>query len=651
MPRPARNSELLSLLAVLAVALAWRVLFFLSIQNTPLAFWHTWDQSDMHSFLEQARALAAGDWLARAPYHPYHEWMRVAPPASWQAFFTRPAFYQAPLYSYFLALLLRLGLDAALWARLIQLLLGVAGVGLLYGITRRLFGRGAALAAGLLMAVYGPLLVVESQLLRDTPILFLTLLIFFCYQSWTRRPRRAASAPLALGVPLGLLALAHEGAALLAISVAAAGFFHSRRSRARRAGRAPALRWLTLLFIGILAGYAPLLVRNLIVGAPAGPRFAGSAFAWAVANHATAPWGGAIWMNPTPAFGETLRRSGGGIPSLIGGVLASYHGQWWLWLAHWAGRLAALGSGAENNENVCQAYFAARVPILAFSVDFRILLPLALAGAVLWGRRRWAAALRGGSVAAALALNLVLVAGLLSLVLPLGRYRLMFLPALLPFAGHAVFSLGSALSARALRARRPRRLALGAGVIALVALGQWGLGRALPVGGLRPTDFKVAAKILLDLGRPDLARAELESAAQAGLDPREFELELAIAIESAGAEPEAAARYERLLSREPARAIALLRLGWLRAAAHDPAVRQPARALDLARRYAALPEASAVESADLQAAAQAAAGDFPSAAGLAAQALAAARREGRQPLARQIESRLALYRQRQPFTR
>ena len=663
--RPERKIETMTLAAVLAVALLWRVLVLSAIQNTPLAFWHSWDQSDMHSFWTQAQALAAGDWLARIPYHPYHHWMRVAPAAAWAPFFARPAFYQAPLYSYFLAALMALKLDAAAVARVIQLLLGVAGTGLVYGVTRRLFGRGAALAAGMLAAVYSPLLVVESQLLRDTLVLFLTLIVFYRYQSWTckcgarsvergekhnagKMPAllhsalRAPRSALLLGLPLGVLAMAHEGAGLLALAILVAGML-----RLRRAGWGVAARWAVFLFLGMLVGYGPLLVRNLAVGAPALPRFAGSAFAWAVANHADAPYGGATWIAPGAGFGEVIAQSHGGVGGLVGGVLGSYHGAWWRWLGHWAERLAALGIGAENNENVCQAYFARRVPILAFTVDFRVLLPLALAGAFIWGRRRWATALRRGSVAGALCLNALAVAGMLSMVLPLGRYRLMLLPALLPWAGLGLARLWSAV-----HGRRLRRLGLLAGMIALCAAGQWGLGRALPFGGVRPVDYQVAAKILMDWGRPDLAREELLSGAEATGRPELFELELGLAEEGAGAEYSAARRYVGVLGREPDQPLALARLAWLRTAAHDARVRHPEAALALARRYAAAPERAALtESDDLLGAACAAAGDFTQARAHAERALAAARGQRREALAAQIEARLALYRQGRAYIR
>lgn len=626
------------------MALLWRVLFFSAIQNTPLAFWHTWDQSDMHSFWQQARALAAGDWLAHTPYHPYHNWMRVAPRSVWETFFNQPAFYQAPLYSYFLASLMRLKVDVALWARIIQLALGVGVTGLVWGVTRRLFGRGAALAAGMLVAAYAPLLVIESQLLRDALVLFLMLLILYLYQSWThQRPRKAGVArPLAIGVLLGVLTIAHEGVTLLGLAILTMGLMRLRGQRRE------ALRWVALLALGLLAGYGPLLARNLAVGAPALPRFAGSAFAFAVANHATAPWGGATWITPTPEFGQTLQQSQGDVGALVLGTLQSYHGEWWRWLGHWAMRLGALGLGGENNENVCQAYFNHHVPILAFCVDFRLLLPLALTGIFLWGRRRWRVAVLRGSSASTLVLHALLVVLMLSMVLPLGRYRLMLLPALAPWAGRGLF-----LAWAAFKENRKARFTAATSLLVLLSAAQFGLGFALPFnrpyGGLRPVDYQLAARMYVDWGRPDLAITEFHNAIDAGLPPEVFDLDLGIAAEAAGNELMAATYYQRTLAREPGNPIALLRLGWLRAAAREPQVRNPQEAAALARRCA--PADREAEINDLLAAASAASGDYAKARELAEQALNVARSRPGAVLAVKIEERLALYRQGRPYVR
>ena len=70
------RSRFLAPLIVMAAAVLWRVAFFSQIQGTPATDWHAWDQSDMHTYWLQAESLAAGDWLGRRPYYPYHTWMQ-----------------------------------------------------------------------------------------------------------------------------------------------------------------------------------------------------------------------------------------------------------------------------------------------------------------------------------------------------------------------------------------------------------------------------------------------------------------------------------------------------------------------------------------------------------------------------------------------
>ena len=250
------------------------------------------------------------------------------------------------------------------------------------------------------------------------------------------------------------------------------------------------------------------MARNLAVGAPPLAQSTRSTITWALANDAHAPDGGVTWSPPTPQFMETMtawQRSGGGTGRLIASVLATYDNRPWRWPLHWTRRALALGISAESSDNTSYAWFRLRVPILALSMGFGVLGPLALVGAVFWGRRRWARAIRRGDAPAALVLYGVLMVMALSAVFPLGRYRLFLLPIAAPLAARAL--VGGWV---ALRARRWSRLCWMAALVASVALGQWGLTRATPGWGLRATDFCVASDIYMQWRRPDLALSEVE---------------------------------------------------------------------------------------------------------------------------------------------
>jgi len=92
-------------------------------------------------------------------------------------------------------------------------------------------------------------------------------------------------------------------------------------------------------------------------------------------------------------------------------------------------------------------------------------------------------------------------------------------------------------------------------------------------------------------------------------------------------------------------------LAWLLATSPDAGVRNPARALDLARSAVAMTAGNDASALDTMAAAQAAAGDFPAADSSARRALAIASRSGShaEALVAGIQERLRLYERRTPY--
>src|SRR5574341_1749810 len=95
--------------ALLGLGLALRPVHFRAISETaypslPLIA----TELAMHATLEWAQAILAGDWLSRDTYHPYFQWMRdLAPLETWYRWWGgKEIFQQAPLYTYFVVLLL-----------------------------------------------------------------------------------------------------------------------------------------------------------------------------------------------------------------------------------------------------------------------------------------------------------------------------------------------------------------------------------------------------------------------------------------------------------------------------------------------------------------------------------------------------------------
>ena len=87
---------------------------------------------DSRGYLDWAARLADGDWYGTE------------------------TFYQAPLYPYFLGVLIALGGPNLAWIRIVQAILGACCAGLIGGAARRLFDAPTGIAAAMMMALYGP---------------------------------------------------------------------------------------------------------------------------------------------------------------------------------------------------------------------------------------------------------------------------------------------------------------------------------------------------------------------------------------------------------------------------------------------------------------------------------------------------------------
>jgi 4-amino-4-deoxy-L-arabinose transferase-like glycosyltransferase len=196
-----------------ACALAVRCMYLWQLRRAPFFELRLGDAEAYHAW---AQRIAAGDWLG-------HE-----------------AFYQAPLYPYFLAALYRVLSDAAATVRLVHAVLGAASCALLSYAGWRMFGR-RGLLAGAVLAVYPPAIFLDGQL--DKTALSTTLLCALLALVAARRW-------LWTGCLLGLLALTRENALLLAIPLAVLA---PGRARLRFAA-------------GVLAILLPVGLRNYTFG-------------------------------------------------------------------------------------------------------------------------------------------------------------------------------------------------------------------------------------------------------------------------------------------------------------------------------------------------------------------------------------------------
>lgn len=255
LPRADRWS-ILTFAGVFLLALAVRLLYVAEIAEHPLA---SYPIADARAYLEWARQLAAGDLWSRA----------------------QGVFYQAPLYPYFLAGVLGLAGESLNAIRLVQAVAGALGCALLVVAGRFFFDRPAALLAGILLALYAPVVFTEALIQKEALAVFVTSALLACL-GWASLPaaapaegQTAAWRWLAVGLALGVLCLLRENALLLAPVLA---LWLVLSGNGRRLG--PRLLPAAALAVGLAVALAPVSLRNLAIGggltlttAQAGPNF------------------------------------------------------------------------------------------------------------------------------------------------------------------------------------------------------------------------------------------------------------------------------------------------------------------------------------------------------------------------------------------
>ena len=424
-----------ALLLVAGVALGVRIAHLRWMATQPLSeLQFSWGESDMAMAWEWARRIVQGDVLGRQPYHPHLPWMdAIAPAETWQRWRGPLVFFQAPLYAYVLA-----GMRAAVGESYLAIgachaALGVLQVALIFALAARYFDTATAVVAGLGAACYGPFLLYESLLLRDGLGATVSLLLLLALSRCTT----AARGPWMLaGATFALALLARELVLPFGVLIV---FWIWQRFRGRRQEMARALGAFAL---GAGLGLAPLVARNVAVGAPP---LALSAIA--VENIVR---GQAVDSEPArfvvpAAAGKVLHAADGSVFAALLGTLATYEGDWMRLVRNEAARAGAIFSAHEGSDNVNWYFFADRSPLLRYSLRYQMVLGLGLVGVWLARRR-----VRGDDRIVLYYLA-VSVAGL-QLVPVAGRYRLPFASLLLVYAAVTVVAVARGVRNRDWRA-------------------------------------------------------------------------------------------------------------------------------------------------------------------------------------------------------
>ena len=447
MPEPSSTPEQrgerpvwISFFAIAALAFVVRFVFLLEARNVPL--FHS-TIVDAKSYWDWSERIVAGDWLGDQ------------------------VFYQAPLYPYFLACV-KLAVGSDLWSvRLVQIALGSLACGVLFLAGREFFSRRAGVAAGVALALYAPAIFFDALIQKaNLGLVWTTLLL------WTLARASRSTTPvrvLATGFFLGLLMLTREESLLLAPVLALWLVF--------LAGRGLALDKRGVLVAAFAAGLALVLTPVAWRNAKVGGEFvlttsqAGTNF---YIGNGPAATGLYVPLRPgrsdteyervdAVALAEAARGgklSPGEVSSHWFGAafdhIRAHPGEW---LAVVGRKLALLVNGYEVPDAEDQYFYERSSKLLralGLFAHFGVLLPLALAGAVLaWPRRRELSALY-------LAVLVFAVGPVLFYMM--ARYRYPIVPGLVVFAAFALVE-----GFERARAGRGRTL-LAAVIVAVAAL-------------------------------------------------------------------------------------------------------------------------------------------------------------------------------------
>lgn len=555
-------------LVVLAAAGA-RLAHLASIRGTAhYDFDQSWLESDMHANRLWAESLASGHWLDSPAFRPRFGWHDgVATQETWTQWLGTASYYQPPLYTYLLAIGLKVwgNPDLFRWA---QALLGAVNVLLLGLLGRRVVSPGAGLIAAALAAGYAPFIFYDGELIRGPLVILLHLLVLLALHRASRIEANEESAGETgkraapwktwglAGAALGLTYVGDSAIVTFLPLAAAWAFFAPWRSAVPAPGRGrldPRAGLLRAGFImaGALAALLPLLARNVAAGAPLFSDTTRAPMAFVMGNAPGAVPVGAALPEGTSAI---LHASGYKTLPTILETLGAYHGDFLpLVRLQWE-KLQGLFNSYEVPDNPSFYYAELQSPVLARALRFSCLSGLGLVGLLLSARGAWRYSLLH-----------VYFAGTLALFVSahvVSRYRQPLVIPLAIFAGLALVRAWEHARAR----RAVAALAILGGSVAI----SFALPSSPPPGYryYRPAEFLVAAGWLDSKGEVNAAASEIKQAIKLAREEHAAEsvrMDLGLALGGLYVKherfPEALSAYRDVLDEDPRNPEALAVVG------------------------------------------------------------------------------------------
>lgn len=176
-----------------------------------------------------------------------------------QSFWGREAYFRAPLYPYFLALLAWVTSGSVLASKMLQVVLTGGTAWILYRLSEHLFNRTTAVVAGLAYAFYGTLVFYETMFL--IPVLFLFLTVWGMYRVIVYRESVSWRTWLLTGVIFGLAAISRPNILLIVPFLLLWMFVTASPD----GGWLKRMRIPAITAAGVILMIAPVTLRNALV--------------------------------------------------------------------------------------------------------------------------------------------------------------------------------------------------------------------------------------------------------------------------------------------------------------------------------------------------------------------------------------------------
>jgi tetratricopeptide (TPR) repeat protein len=554
---------------VVAIAFLFKAIVLAQLYNHPLL--QPQGELDTTTYVELARTVAEGGPLA-----------------------VKEPFFVSPLYVFFLAAIFKAG-GSLVAARVIQILLGAVGVGLIWALARFWFGQRAAWLAAALALATGLFTFYEILILQAAldPFLTAAALLFVSKVAVGGGARVHAAA----GVCLGLLTLNRPNALIYAIVVVGWLVVGAATNYRRRAGPSTTLRAglpIVALVIGLMLVLGPNALRNYLVSGEAILVSSHGGLNFYIGNHAGAR--GIYDRIPgiTPSIVGQMRDSTRVAEAAAGRRLTAsevsgyFYRLGWRWIAGHPRdafvlfvRKLALVINSENVPlNYSYAYYSRdENTLLRFlGIGPWLLVPLGVIGLLLRGAR----VQRDGFWIFA---SFVPVYGVsIALFFVSSRYRMPLLVPLCPLAAATLMWLINRIRER--DARRIVPVALG--IVALAALARWDF----QIDDGRSGERTRKAVWLIEQGDYENARRYVATiTAEPGYPPA-LRFKVGEAFATAGKYEDAIAHYREVLRSDEHDSTAALALG--QALVVDNRSREAIAPLEMAFGHGFRPEVTSV---------------------------------------------------------